>query len=487
MSTEIEINQSPAASNGAAPAATPEAKVRVVVQKAHSRIWQRSGFRVVVGAALLVLVVGVVGDNVIARQYTADAAVRGYLSALESRNADAAWNQIEVAAPNQPVAANLTDRTALAAALQIARPDISNFQITKTTSADSSHAVVAAVLATSKGSANVAFPVDRSGSAAFGVYPTWRVVIAPTVIPVMVAKGGGGLSIDGKAVSLPAGKSAVAVLPLAHRFDFAGTPLLGPQTTNIDATTGTAGTVAYKPQLTSVGSQQAASAIGSYFGRVCTNITGANPVSSGCPQTTGGSITYPGQWHVVGDPGQGLSVGADDTGNLSLSGVYQMVFAYNEDGIAGTIHVPAGGRFNAAVTVTDSVFDVSTISRVDNAAAIDRPSGATDQAAVALVAKALAACAAVSAETVADCPQAAPDALIQNVHWKLNGDSTSSAVVRFDGATGLFVVHGNFSMSVSYTSFGQARSRSSYVTAYDAYLFWDGQTLQLVTIQGANS
>jgi hypothetical protein len=42
-------------------------------------------------------------------------------------------------------------------------------------------------------------------------------------------------------------------------------------------------------------------------------------------------------------------------------------------------------------------------------------------------------------------------------------------------------------MSVSYIWFGNARSRSSYVTAYDAYLFWNGQSLQLITIAGTPS
>jgi len=40
-------------------------------------------------------------------------------------------------------------------------------------------------------------------------------------------------------------------------------------------------------------------------------------------------------------------------------------------------------------------------------------------------------------------------------------------------------------MSVSYKQFGQTRNRSSYITAYEANLFWDGQALQLVSIESA--
>ena len=123
---------------------------------------------------------------------------------------------------------------------------------------------------------------------------------------------------------------------------------------------------------------------------------------------------------------------------------------------------------------------------MDALPAIQRPAGASDQAAKDLVAKAFAQCAAVSAETVADCPQAAPDIIIANVHWGLNGDPVSSATINYDGKSGLLTVHGNFSMSVSYTWFGSPRNRSSYITAYDASLFWDGRALQLITIDGAN-
>ena len=123
---------------------------------------------------------------------------------------------------------------------------------------------------------------------------------------------------------------------------------------------------------------------------------------------------------------------------------------------------------------------------MDALPAIQRPAGASDQAAKDLVAKAFAQCAAVSAETVADCPQAAPDLIIANVHWGLNGDPVSGATVNYDGKSGLLTVHGNFSMSVSYTWFGSPRNRSSYITSYDASLFWDGQALQVITIDGAS-
>jgi hypothetical protein len=88
---------------------------------------------------------------------------------------------------------------------------------------------------------------------------------------------------------------------------------------------------------------------------------------------------------------------------------------------------------------------------------------------------------------VADCPQAAPDVILTDVHWTLNGDPIAGATVRYDGATGLMTVHGHFSMAVSYRWFGYPKSGASYINSYDAQLFWDGQAMQLITIDGSSS
>ena len=131
---------------------------------------------------------------------------------------------------------------------------------------------------------------------------------------------------------------------------------------------------------------------------------------------------------------------------------------------------------------------MSGIQAVTGLPALTRPTGATDQAATDLVAQAFKKCAAVSAENVADCPQQAPDAAISNVHWTLVGDVTSGATVSFDAVSGIYSVHGIFSMSVTYDFLDQFhRSGNSWVKAYNARLFWDGQGFQLVTIDGAAS
>jgi hypothetical protein len=394
---------------------------------------------------------------------------------------------MEVASPQSSATASLTDVAALKAALASRRPDITSFDITTTSNADASHAVVSLTLATSKGSQQVQAIVERSGATHFGLYPDWRVIVMPALLTITLPHGSNGVTIDGKALAIGAGKSEIAVLPLDHTVVVNSTHLMAEQKITVDTFITGDQTVTYQPKLTTAGTEQAASAVKTYFANVCAKQTGPIPDLATCPQRLGAYLPYTGQWQLIGDPSQGLTVASDADGNIALGGHYQMAFAHSESGIAGTNHEPDGGAFTALVTLSDTQVQVIGIRRSTNAVALDRPAGATDENAKDLVAKALAACASLSAETVADCPQSAPDAGIRNVRWKLNGDPISGATVSFDGKTGLFKVHGNFSMSVSYTWFGDARSRTSYITAYNAYLFWNGQALQLITIEGSPS
>ena len=61
----------------------------------------------------------------------------------------------------------------------------------------------------------------------------------------------------------------------------------------------------------------------------------------------------------------------------------------------------------------------------------------------------------------------------------------SAATVDFDQNSGQF--RGNFVMNVSYSFRGYPKTERSFTTTYVAYLFWNGATLQLVTINGTNS
>jgi hypothetical protein len=73
---------------------------------------------------------------------------------------------------------------------------------------------------------------------------------------------------------------------------------------------------------------------------------------------------------------------------------------------------------------------------------------------------------------------------VSNVSWSLSGDPLSAATVSFDQGSGVFTVQGNFNMTSTYFIGAYPSTRSSYTTLYRAFLYWNGQAFELVTIGG---
>ena len=487
MSTEIQTTDTSVPEGPmASPASVVEAHAAAAPSTfAEQRVWRQRRYQIGAGILALIVILGLVGNNVIARQYTPDGAVRQFLTALQSGDASAAWSEIQVSVPAQSAAVTLTDEASLRAALATARPDLKSFDVTGATSTDASTAIVNFSYETSSGSKHGKFIVQRSGEKRFAFYPVWSLVIKPTLLQITLPKGSDGITFDGKALAIPDGKSTIAVLPLAHKLQFNGTQMLAVQTIAVDAFLASGQSVAYQPKLTAAGVDKAKNAIKAYFDN-CAKLTSANPDPGTCPQSISSYLPKSGHWQLIGDPTQDLTVVVDKDLNVAGVGHYQMAFAYPGSS-QGTNHVASGGGYSAAIVLAATDLAVANIQPLDGLPALTRPSAATDQAAKDLVGKAMAQCATVQAENVADCPQSAPDAGISSVNWNLTGDPLAGATVSFDQKTGLFTVHANFAMSVSYTWFGNRRSGSSYITAYNAHLFWDGQGLQLVNIDGAAS
>jgi hypothetical protein len=489
MSTDVQDPKTPA-SEDSIPQAASTAAVPVTPALpaiARPRLWQQR--RNVIAAAIVVAAVvgAALGNNVLAHQYTPDGAVRQYLNALQSGNASEAWSVIQVSAPTQPVAATLTDQSAMQAALSVGRSDMKSFAVTGTSSSGSV-TIVSVSYDTATGTKQAKFTLERSGETHFGFYPVWHLVLAPTLLSITLPAGGNGVTIDGKTVALPSGKSTVAVLPVQHKVQVSGTQMLAVETLTVDAFLSLGESVSYQPTLTPAGMDKAKSAIKTWLTEICGRRTQANIDDGSCPQGLSFQLEWPGQWQVVGDPTQDLAISFDRDLNIAAVGHFEMVFAYQEHGYQGTQHVASGGGYSAALQLGPTDLQVKSIQAAKGLPALARPAAATDQAAKDQVAQAFTKCAAVQAENVADCPQQAPDIAITNVHWTLTGDVLSGATVSFDPTTGLYTVHGNFSMSVSYLWLDQfSRSGNSYVKAYNARLFWDGQSFQLVTIEGATS
>ena len=160
-----------------------------------------------------------------------------------------------------------------------------------------------------------------------------------------------------------------------------------------------------------------------------------------------------------------------------------MVFSYERH---GTQHQPAASAYKGALILAASDITVASIQPTTGVAALQRPAAASDQAAKDLVSKAFVQCAAAQRDYVADCPQYLADFAVTDVQWSLIGDPATGAALSFDPNDGLLTVAGSFEMRASFRSDGHPRNpKRSFTTAYTAYLMWDGQALQLVTINGA--
>src|SRR5260370_1433881 len=236
MSTDVQDPQTPASedsiAHGPSGAAVPVTPALPAI--ARSRLSQRR--RYVITAAILLAAVAVagLGNNILARQYTPDGAVRQYLSALQSGNASDPGSVIQVSAPTQPVAAVLTDQAAMQAALSAGKPDIKSFAMTGT-SPPGSATTVSFSYDTTGGSKQAKFTVQRSGETHFGLYPAWHLVVAPTLLSITLPAGGSGVTIDGKPVALPSGTSTLAVLPVLPKVRVNGTQMLAGQTLTVDS------------------------------------------------------------------------------------------------------------------------------------------------------------------------------------------------------------------------------------------------------------
>ncbi|MHB8589380.1 MAG: hypothetical protein ACYDA0_11080 [Candidatus Dormibacteraceae bacterium] len=464
----------------------PEVPARMLptpaAPKPQQPLWRRRRYQIT-GSVLVMAVIAVfVGNNFLARQYTPEGAVREYMTALQAADAAKAWGAIQVTAPTAPVAATVADRNALQAALAAGRPDIKDFTVTSTNQLNSTTTSVEVTYDTSKGSKQAKFLVQRSGQTHLGIYPVWHLVITPTILEISLPTGSNGVAIDGKAIALPDGKSTVAVLPVVHELQFNGTAMLTAQSVRVDAFYSLAQSVAYKPVLTPAALGGATAAIKTAFANCAKGTSSLRLPESGCPQDAG--ITQPtsGHWSVVGDPSQDLTVGfGQDLSPMAL-GHYQMVFTY--DDFEGTNHQASAGGYLASLVLSATDVTVGAIQPTQDAPGLQRPAGATDQAATSLVAAGLANCAKSTAEYLADCPQKLIDVLPTNITWSMTGDPMAGASVNFDSSTGIFSVHGNLPMTASYQSGWFSKTRASFATSYTAFLLWDGQAFQLINIQG---
>jgi hypothetical protein len=453
----------------------------VVPPQAQSALWRRRRYQVSAALVILALIAAFVANNFLSRQYSPEGAANQYLSAIQAGQADVVWNVIQPPA-SDPSMTTLTDKAALMAALAGGRPDIKSFVITATRMVDSNSATVDVSYNTSSGTKQGTLLVQRSGANHLGIYPSWLVAVGSVDMEIIQPAGSAGVSLDGKQLAVSAGKADIAVLPLAHKIQFAGSTMLQPQTVTVDLFDGVPVQVLYQPKLTAAGIDKATAAIKAAFD-ACAQQTAMSP--SGCPQTVDG-IGLTGQWAVLNDPAQSVRFASDADGHLVATGHFLMKFGFTQPGMDGTAWTVSGGDFQAALVASESDISIKALQTTTGLPALTRPAAATDDAAKAIAAAGIRACAAVSSGNPADCPQGWPFPGGTNFSWTLNGDPMAGATVDFNQDSGLFTVQGHFSMTAHYSIAGYAvYSHDSPTTTYNALLYWDGQKLVLITIAGS--
>src|ERR1700716_759444 len=95
---EVSVEGPPATSDEVASSATASVTPRL----------SRRRLQLGAGAAIGLVLTAVLANNFIASQYTPEGAVRSYLGALQSRNAAAAWDQVQISASASSSTASVT-------------------------------------------------------------------------------------------------------------------------------------------------------------------------------------------------------------------------------------------------------------------------------------------------------------------------------------------------------------------------------------------
>lgn len=461
-----------------------ETMVPIKPQAPASSSWRsRLGLRYqVLAAVALVALVALVGGGIYLNGvYSPEGAARLYVSALASGDVAGAWSTLTVAAPGQTVSTSLIERDALAAALHSGHPAISAVSVGNAV-VDGAEARVPVSYSLAGAARHESLSLVQSGARHLGLFPTWKVQLHPFVLTLTLASSAGALSIDGRPVAIATDKpQAIAVLPLNHRIQTAGTPMVQASSQDLSwlGLDGSGSQAVDLPvKLTPAGEASAKQSLKAAFD-ACAASTDRAP--SGCPQSSGALGDRIG-WRLVGDPLADLtfSQGAPP----SASGHYLMVQSYTDN--VGTKHGVVGGGFQVGLAPSATDVKAQAIKAMTGLPAVARPAGASDQAVRDALGAAFAKCGQATALLVPDCPQLDTTAFppVNHPQWSLSGDPSSGASIVWDGDSQALTVTGSFVMYLDYGSVGGAFHDQSSSRKYAATLVWDGSAVQVVTIGG---
>jgi len=451
----------------------------------------RLGWRARLAAlAILLLLVAAIGANLyLSNLYGPQGAARQYLAALGSGDANTLWALINPPSAPRGAQGSLLDRAALKAALEIDHSPITNVTVGPATIAGSV-ATVSVSYRRSGAISTQTLTLSQGADRHLGIYPSWRVDLVPALLGISLPLGGGSLTVDGRKVEVGSGSpQTIAVFPLNHTVSFGGNGMVEAASQDVAAAAPSSGktTVAFPTKLTAAGLAKAQQGIKDALA-ACAAATEAAP--NGCPQSAVSITASHYSWKLVGDPTTDLTLTPSPDGTLQGTGHYAMILTYQPVVRGGSEHQAFGGDYSASLVITGTDVKPTSMAAGSGIAALQRPAGATDQAAKDLVGPAIAKCGSAAVDLPDDCPQSDFDAFppVNHPQWSLSGDPLSAAVIAWDGTQGILTVSGPFQMFLDYgDSLGENHHDPSTTKSFQAQLVWDGSALNLVTILGSLS
>ena len=432
-----------------------------------------------VGAVLLLIVAGFALNSYLASHYGPDGTAISYVEATGSGDSATAWSLMTVAGGPSPAGtADLATQAGLDGQLHLEPAHTGVTNVTVAGHRDVPGGVQVSVSYQDHGRvASTQLDLIQDPAARhFGIYPTWRVVVVPSV--VTVKSPGVPLRVDGHLMS--ATLPAVRLLPGAHVFTTRQTDLFAGFATTLDVEGGQPRTVSLEPKLNSSAAPGVAGAIKDAF-QACI----ANPHGGLCPATL---LEFPGTWQLIGDPGADASVSVDADGHPVATGHYlatvQQTFG------DGRVDRAEGGGYSALLDQLGSAFKVVSLSDSTSVPPLGRPTAVTDSAVQQAVQTALSACIASPQPNPDNCPQGLSPGLGSSsttVHWSWDADPMVGSKIAFDDQSGIFRVTGDYAATGTYSQslLGATSNRTSHSSGtYAADVIFDAGSLRVAAISG---
>jgi hypothetical protein len=505
----------PAAESKGTEPAPPTTQTRQSPKVPRGSNWHPSK-RVKIGAAIVVVVIvlGIIGNVFLTSRTGPDVAAANYITALESGNADAAWNLMTVQSTTSSGSPSTIGQSAFKVALQ-AQGNLhpTNVHAWLPGGIGSFSVPVSVSYHDDTGDHTVSLTlVKDSSSHNYLFYPAWKVIVNPVVSTITVSTGVGAVTIDGQSVTATGspGTMTVDLLPGNNTVSAAGGGLYTETNTTIrvqpDGSTSQQ-TVAIAPTLNAPALASAKKVVQDLFTH-CVQ-TSSSQLES-CPQSVDtpccGATTV--TWSQLGDPVAGMVVqpanaqtsygGSGATSgspSFDAIGTFLMIATWPNDSDAGhPSQSLSSGIYDAQLTWNGASFvgtNVGTYNRASAPITVNAPKSVTNAQVLQAVSAGFAACAADPSSGPSNCPMPNTNCSPQ-AQWTLVGNPTdpSTTQVTFDASSISYKVTGAYTMS--FTTPGGSCSSDQFANTsgtdssnYSAQVVWNGSKLQLIAITSA--